>query len=347
MKPIDVASIRIAPDVPRGVRVPLICLDSVPSIEPHLARRRANARDFAAQFALAAILFEREIYFTALYGPNGRYRGHMPAAHAAAWQPFAATAEGREALRRRWDSATAGEAQPLDLFGLKSEALLGLERTLRRRKSHLVGTLLAASFAADLERHEQALALADAALRVSPSDRAALSIAFDAVTRLSVIQHAARERLRSIEARARRAFGADWIHGLRLEKNAQVLQVRRVAWRVRASAEGERFTRFLKTERQFYEEERERAMSAIQPDLVPETLRDLLPLARRFGVSHAGCRAHFVARTPTSQRKAILRVSIRRLDAIYAWVSCFDPATLSPEVAAFSWLLEAIEDMRE
>lgn len=72
--------------------------------------------------------------------------------------------------------------------------------------------------------------------------------------------------------------------GLARTKEAQELQIRRAVRRARAEVEGERLTRFLTTERQFCEEERERAMGSCDPSRVPPGLRGLIPLARRFGV---------------------------------------------------------------
>ena len=46
---------------------PLICVESIPPLEPYLSERRAKTDDYEAQVAFAVMLFEREEYYTALY----------------------------------------------------------------------------------------------------------------------------------------------------------------------------------------------------------------------------------------------------------------------------------------
>ena len=123
-------------------------------------------------------------------------------------------------------------------------------------------------------------------------------------------------------------------------------QIRKQAWRARTAVEGERFTRFLKTERQWCEEDRERAASSLDETLVPESLRVLLPLARRYGVGDDPCRSYFVGRTTKAERTRHLELAAPHLDAIQRWVETYAPESLPPEAAAFFWLLEALEEMR-
>lgn len=309
--------------------------------------RRTDTDNYNAQLVCAAVLFERETYYTALYGPYGAYGMEPPTTHEAVWQPFPATTAGREALQqRRQPSADSVSELPLDLFGVKAEVLEGLEHTLRPHRSHLLGTLLAAAFAADLEQHAAALALAERALEASPLHRGALAFTFTAMTRLATANAKVRARARAMEKRVRATFGDSWMNGVTRAQENHALEVRRLAWRVRADTEGERFTRFLKTEGQFCEGARREAMASFDADHVPEELRDLIPLARRYGVGDDPCRAHFVRRTPARERAAALRLTAPRLDAIQTWVSRFRPELLPPEAAAFFWLLEALEEMR-
>lgn len=316
-------------------------------MEPYLERSRAERSDYTHQLALAAILFERETYYLTLYGPYGAYGSTPLEEHGDAWQPFPATPTGQEALRLRRDpTLNAGSPPPFDLFGLKTESLDALEATLDAAPSHLTGVLLASRFAADLEQHLRALELAERALRVSPKHRAALAATHSTLSILADGNSAYRSRARALEKRVRSTFGTNWMHEAGSALDKQALDVRRLAWQLRTATEGERFTRFLKTEAQFCEESRAQALTGFDNSRVPDGLRELIPWARRFGVGDDPCRAHFIRRATTHDRKAAIRLVTPGLHAIHAWVSVFEPGTLSPEAAAFYWLLEAIEEMR-
>jgi hypothetical protein len=327
--------------------VPLIALEGIPPLEPYLTRRRAAVEDRAAQLMFAAVLLERELYYTVLYGPHGPHGEEPPASDAPRWQPFPVTAEGRASLRQRYalDENPAHDT-PYDLFGVKPEALTGLQATMGGGRASARHLLLAARFAADLGEHTQALDLSQAVLDAAPAHRGALALAFEAATWLAGARSGYLARAGSLEEQARRVLGDGWMNGLSRAKEAHELDVRRVAWQARAEAEGERFTRFLKTETEFCEEERWRIQSRFDDTQVPESLRHLVPLACQFGVGDDSCRRLFVRRATARERADAVRLAAPALDEVQAWVARFEPASYPPEVAAFFWLLEAIEEMR-
>jgi hypothetical protein len=325
----------------------VICLEGLPSLEPFLTAKRAAPECYADQLALAVILLERETYYTALYGADRASGAEPPAEHDRFWQTFPATAAGREALGwRRQLSAGAGPPPPLDLFGLKAEALAGLEATLRPRSSHVTGALLAAAFAIDLEEHARAVAAAERVLQRSPSHRGALAFSYTALTLAADRDRAFSTRLRAAEKRARTAFGTSWMNALVRALDRHTLEVRRLAWRLRTDLEGDRFTRFLKTEGQFCEDARAHAMANFAELDVPEALRELTPLARQLGVGDDPCRAHFLRRMSPRERRAALRVAEPLVSAVQDWISHHERGAMPAEVAAFFWLLEALEEMR-
>jgi hypothetical protein len=233
------------------------------------------------------------------------------------------------------------------VFGLKPEALTGLCAVAGRAKSHVVGVLLASGFAADLGQFEQALDLAHTVLDAVPSHKAALARAYDARVWLAAGGHArARVRLRSMERDAHRVLGDRWMNRLTRAREAHELDVRRVAWRAREDTEGAAFTRWLKTDLEFCDEERDRATAVLDESAVPERLRHIVRLARRFGVGDDACRALFIGQATRSDRAEALQLCEPLIPEIHAWTASFDPASYQPEVAAFFWLLEALEDMR-
>jgi hypothetical protein len=317
---------------------PLISLESLPPLEPYLSNRRSRPNDDKAQLTFAAMLFERETYFTAMYTPWGQFGEEPPSAHAQAWQPHPVTDEGRRALSalRRLD----GGANQLvfDLFGLKAEALAGVQSVLRPRKSALSGYLVAARFSIDLCRYDEALAALDQAERLAPDHRIALAYRYEALLMKGDSE--------AIERRIRKVFGPRWSNQLARAREEHDAQIRRHAWRARTATEGERFTRFLKTERQWCEEERDRTLGALDDTAVPESLRVLLPLARRYGVGDDPCRAYFISRTTKAEQERHLAQAAPHLDAIQEWVDTYKPEAMPPEAAAFFWLLEALEEMR-
>ena len=283
------------------------------------------------------MLFERETYYTAIYHTSGLYGSEPPAVHDWAWHPHPATAEGRQALEdlRRLDLAASARA--LDLFGLKAEALAGLQAVLRPKKSALNGYLVAARFSLDLCRLADVRAAVDVADTLSPDNEIALMYRHDA----SLIGSG-----ENVERRVRKIFGPRWPNQMIRVREKHDLQIRRLAWRARAATEGEQFTRFLKTERQWCEDERDRTMSGLDESAVPDSLRGLLPLARRYGVGDDPCRAYFISRTPKREQRQHLELAKPHLDDMQRWVATYRPESLPPEAAAFFWLLEALEEMR-
>lgn len=323
-------------------RAPVISPASIPALQPFLQRRRAAARSFDAQVTFAAMLAEREFFYLALYDQRGRYGAEPPASHAIFWEPFPATAAGRSSLAAR----RLAQAAPLDLFGLKQEAVAGVEAVIADRASHEDALLLAARFNLDLLNDWNALRLAERARRVAPTSRPALAYEYMAAAALSSREPELLERALEVEAQVREAMGESWIAAIGRYTERHQAAIRRVAWRARTETEGERFTRFLKSEREFCEDERARAMASFDVRAVPDHLRVLAPLARHVGIGDDPCRSLFVRRMMAAERRAVLRLVEPELAAVDAWLKTFTAGALTVEAEAFFWMLEAIEEMR-
>jgi hypothetical protein len=323
------------------VAYPLISLESIPPVEPYLTRHRERPGDFGAQMDFAAVLYEREIYYMAMYRPLGSHGLTPPASHDAAWAPYPATAKGREALAARRDLGDLNA--PLDLFGLKAEAVAGLQGALRERKRDLAGYLLLGRYALDLGDSDAAITTASVIERLSPNHPLALDYEYDAVARREPLESPG---VRSVTRRLRKVLGPDWFRETARAREKHQEQIRRHAWRARTATEGEQFTKFLTTERQWCENARDEAMATIDERLVPESFRELLPLARRYGVGDDSCRGFFINKTPKREQKRDVERATPHLDAIQRWIDTFEPGELPPEATAFFWLLEALEEMR-
>lgn len=324
------------------VPYPIVSLESIPPVEPYLTRHRDRPSDYGAQVDFASILYEREVYYMAMYRPLGSHGLTPPATHDAAWAPYPATAKGRDALAARRDLGDLNA--PLDLFGLKAEAVSGLQTAVRERKRDLGGYLLMGRFALDLGDSETAIAAAGVIAQLSPDHPLALDYEYDALARRESLESAA---VRSVTRRLRKALGPDWFRQTARAREKHQEQIRRHAWRARTAAEGERFTRFLTTEREWCENARDQAMASIDERLVPESFRELLPLARRYGVGDDSCRAFFINKVPTREQKRDVDRAKPHLDDIQRWIDTFEPGALPAEATAFFWLLEALEDMSQ
>ena len=317
---------------------PLISLESIPPLEPYLTNRRTHEGDYAAQLTFAAMLVERETYYMAMYTPWGQYGAEPPREHEAAWQSHPPTDEGRRTLAAARRLESGAGLQPIDLFGLKVEALNGLRATLHPRKSLLNGSLVAARLAIDLCRFDEAIVVIDAIERHAPDHPVAVTYRYEAMLGTGTTA--------DVERRVRQRFGPRWSNTMTRARERHDLQIRRLAWRARTALEGERFTRFMKTERQWCEEAREHAQSGIDASSVPASLRALLPIAQRFGVGDDPCRTYFVSRATKAERTRALELVGPHLDIVQEWLDTFTPGSLPPEAAAFFWLLEALEEMR-
>lgn len=326
---------------------PIVCLEAVPPVQPYLLARRNLPDKYQTQLDFAAIVFEREQYYAALYNPHSPYGEIPPAAHQRIWHPFPATETGKASLFEIYHGVDTTNAQPLDIFGLKSESLNGLRSTLRRRKTQLFGYLTAARFCYELCLYRESLTLADEVTHLDGENRYALAYMHSAAVCLSEKDRERAANLRSIERRSEKLLGERWFTEIGKAREQHEFNLRRHAWRVRSRVEGEAFTRFIKSEKQYCEEERERVIASVDREKVPLELQPFLPLACRYGIGDDPCRAYFVHRIPRQERRRILREVAPQWSSIQRWIDSFDKASLPAEASAFFWLLEAVEEMRE
>jgi hypothetical protein len=91
--------------------------------------------------------------------------------------------------------------------------------------------------------------------------------------------------------------------------------------------------------------EADRAATRVDPKEVPGDLRDLIPLAERWGVGDDSSRAWLVDRASTEEKHE-LRVALEgRGDRIGAWLDSFGEGPFSDSAGAFLYLMEAVEEM--
>jgi hypothetical protein len=80
---------------------------------------------------------------------------------------------------------------------------------------------------------------------------------------------------------------------------------------------------------------------------VPEPLRALSSWASRYGVGDDYCRPYLLKRLTNKQRTQLLRALDRHASAVHAWLDTFAEGKMTAEAAAFMYLAEGVEEIRE
>ena len=85
--------------------------------------------------------------------------------------------------------------------------------------------------------------------------------------------------------------------------------------------------------------------NSINPDRVPSGLRDLTPWAIRLGVGDDVCRNGLAEGLTPAERSALLRAIRKQATSIHVWLDAFGDKPMTPEAAAFMYLLLVVEEM--
>lgn len=334
-------------------RIHILGPQSITPIARYIEYRRAAPGDTDVQAAFACVLLYREREFRSFQGSSWR-PDHLPAAGDDG--PFAphglteaAAGVIAKTIRGIWGLEAAAADLPEDLFGLKEEALAGLSAALRPIKAHAFATLVVSRLQRDLCQYEDAIERAMSALSLGVDAAMGFALAWDAVCpTIPAGGEDSRKRAESLERQARSALRAKGKSSLRwqtsgLERFGE--KVRQHALRTRLAVEGESFSRFLSTETEFCEQERVDALRGFDEAKVPEDLRDLIPVAQRFGIGDDVCRGHLIRRTRVADRKAVASAVGPRAQRIQGWLDSLGEPPYGTEAACFFWFLEALEEM--
>lgn len=264
----------------------------------YLERRRAQPGNYEVQLAFSSVLLYREREYRAFHGSSWR-PDHLPAAgEDGPFAPYGLTEAAAgviaKTIRGIWGLEAAAADLPEDLFGLKEEALAGLSAALRPIKAHAFAALVVSRLERDLCQYKEALDQAMGALSLGVDAAMGFALAWDAVC--LTIPHGGevgRKRAEALERQARSALRAKGKSSLRWQTSGLERfdeKVRQHALRTRLAVEGESFSRFLSTEAEFCERERVDALRGFDEAKVPADLRDLIPVAQRFGIGDDVCR---------------------------------------------------------
>jgi hypothetical protein len=80
---------------------------------------------------------------------------------------------------------------------------------------------------------------------------------------------------------------------------------------------------------------------------VPHELHPLAAWASRYGVGDDHCRPYLLKRLTKKQRHALIRAVDAHAEAIDRWLNAFAPGEMSDEAAAFMYLAEGAEEIRD
>ncbi len=107
------------------------------------------------------------------------------------------------------------------------------------------------------------------------------------------------------------------------------------------------WARQAEAERRECNERQEELRNNIDPDRVPAELRDVTPWAIRLGVGHDVCRSRLAERLTPDERSALLDVIRRHATSIHLWLDAFGDKPMTPEAAAFMYLLLGVEETED
>ena len=80
-------------------------------------------------------------------------------------------------------------------------------------------------------------------------------------------------------------------------------------------------------------------------DNVPGEFKELLPLARKWGIGDDAIRGDVTDSATESDIQELVAALTGRLDSINKWIDSYPEGTMTDEAAAFMYMGEAIEEM--
>jgi hypothetical protein len=89
-----------------------------------------------------------------------------------------------------------------------------------------------------------------------------------------------------------------------------------------------------------------RPVIRLEPKKVPAKLRDLIPLAEKWGIGDDIIRYDFEKKSPQADKDELVRWVAGRYDEIDAWLKTHRAGEMSDEMAAFMYMMTACEEVR-
>jgi tetratricopeptide (TPR) repeat protein len=121
----------------------------------------------------------------------------------------------------------------------------------------------------------------------------------------------------------------------------------REAARIRNRREPGRAGRHAQAERQDCWGFQRKLEERFEVSRVPRELHELAVWASRYGVGDDYCRPYLLKRLTKKQKQTLIRAVDAHADAIDRWLNAFAPGEMSDEAAAFMYLAEGAEEIRD
>lgn len=85
--------------------------------------------------------------------------------------------------------------------------------------------------------------------------------------------------------------------------------------------------------------------SELNPEAMPEELRDLLPLALKWGIGDDVIRDDWHQKAGEADKEALVQGLTGRTAAINAWLDSFGVGEMSAEAGAFMYMMLGLDEM--
>jgi len=88
-----------------------------------------------------------------------------------------------------------------------------------------------------------------------------------------------------------------------------------------------------------------RRTTGLNPYFVPFLLRDLIPVAKKWGITDEHQRHVMFLNTSTQDKVELSKKIVGKEDLIIKWLALFQNRPLIPEAAAFAYMCKCVEEM--
>jgi hypothetical protein len=83
----------------------------------------------------------------------------------------------------------------------------------------------------------------------------------------------------------------------------------------------------------------------LNPEIVPHHLRDLLPIAEKWGIEDDIVRDDFQQKAPENEKQELGKLLSGRGQAINKWLDSFGSNPMPPEAAVFMYMMLGLDEM--
>jgi hypothetical protein len=153
--------------------------------------------------------------------------------------------------------------------------------------------------------------------------------------------------LRELDAAGMKADAAALLQGFLRARNFLKSQLRDEAEQILNRLQPGRAQREAVAQHTRCAEDQRELARRFRASRVPVDLRALSVWASRYGIGDDYCRPYLLKRLPKKQREQLVRTMDRHAAALQAWLDSFAEGRMTDEAAAFMYLAEGVEEIRD